>query len=67
MGNRSANVYHARMLFCYTAVSVAGVPIKAVAEALGRDPSNVTRAVAGAEQMDPGQRDPLLRAVLTDE
>ena len=64
---RSANVYHARMLFCHVAVCVAGVPIKTVAEALGRDPSNATRAVAGAAQMDARRRDSLLRAVLTDE
>lgn len=54
--NRSARVYRARVLFSHEAATTLSLPIKTVAEFLGRDPSNITRAVARAGRIDVGRR-----------
>lgn len=58
---RTPDVYRARALLCYAAVTLAHVSIGRVASAIGRDPSNVTRAIAWVERIDPGERDRFLR------
>jgi putative transposase len=44
--SRAESVYRARALLCYAATSVAALPGRKVADALGRDPSTISRAVA---------------------
>jgi len=60
---RAEQVYGARALFCYAATCVAGLSARRVAEVIGRDPSNITRAVAWVERMNKREREKLLQRV----
>jgi REP element-mobilizing transposase RayT len=64
---RAEQVYAARALFCYAATRVAGLSARRVAEAIGRDPSNTTRAVAWVERMNTRERNKLLQRVFGQE
>ena len=62
--SRRRNIYRARCLLCYTATSVAGLPARKLAEALNRDPSSISRAVAWAEGMELKHREQFLRLIV---
>lgn len=61
--SRTPDVYRARALLCYAAITLAHIPAGKVARAIRRDPSNVIRAVAWVERMDPRERERFLRRV----
>jgi len=61
--SRAESVYRARALLCYVATSVAGLPGRKVADALGRDPSTISRAVAWAERMTKAERKKFLQRI----
>lgn len=65
--SRTGYVYRARALLCFVAISLAGIPARKVAAALGRDPSNITRAVAWVERIEAKERERLLEQVLRAE
>jgi REP element-mobilizing transposase RayT len=59
--SRKRNVYRARALLCYAAISLAGFSARHLAEKLGRDPSNIGRAILWVERMDEEERERLLQ------
>jgi hypothetical protein len=61
--SRTGNVYRARAILCYAAISLAGFPACKVAETLERDASNITRAVVWVERMDTKELERLLQQV----
>ena len=62
--SRAAKAYQARALLCYLAVTLGGQPARRVADLLGRDPANVSRAVNWVEGLGLAERERLLQKVL---
>lgn len=61
--SRTGNVYRARAILCYAAISLAGFPACKVAETLERDASNITRAVVWVERMGTKELERILQQV----
>jgi chromosomal replication initiation ATPase DnaA len=65
--SRAESVYRARALLCYAATSVAALPGRKVADALGRDPSTISRAVGWAQRMTKVEREKPLQRIFGQE